>query len=637
MEFSRRHHTGLMLTTLAIMALVVVSFLLFESSIQHWFNQVTNALNPSHQATFWIACALVISLLTFDTLLPIPSSLVAAFAATYLGLEVGALVIWVGLSLGSSLGYWMGRYSHQVLSSRWLSNSDYQKAQAFSNKVGLGALAFMRGVPVLAETSVIAAGLIRYPWRSFLVVTLLANAGVALVYGYIGSQASTLGEANNAFFAVVGASIAVPAFAWIVKMTWQNLKPHQQANSHSTPAVKDIHAEFMLPFAYPVSFTKNAFSHNNASLISLLAQASPANQRTQAVVIVDKGVTDANPNLCNDINSYFAYHQSEALLLHTPLIVEGGEKGKHYTNVEVLYRFLLSHHVDRHAVVVAIGGGAVLDAVGYACATFHRGVKLLRMPSTVLAQNDAGVGVKNGYNAFNSKNLIGTFSPPLAVLNDFALLDNLPARDRRAGLAEAVKVAAIRSPSFFQWMEQHVEDLANFDDATSHYAIAECARLHVRQITQSGDPFESGSARPLDFGHWAAHKLESLSDYQVRHGEAVAIGMALDTLYSCKVGLLPHEQCHRFIHLLEHLGFALWHPALELIDDHGEPLVFAGLEEFRQHLGGNLCITLLTQMGTGKEVHHIDTKTLKAALTQLKSISLQNPEQHTFNPRLERA
>jgi len=629
MDLSRRYRMSFMLSTLVIMAFVIVSFVLFETNVQSWFTHISGSLNPSHQASLWIAGCLVIALLTFDTLLPIPSSLVAAFAATYLGLEGGALVIWAGLSLGSCLGYGIGLYSRQVLSSRWLSNGDYAKAQAFSSKVGLGALAFMRGVPVLAETSVIAAGLVRYPWKPFLLVTLLANAGVALVYGYIGSQAKDMAQASNAFFAVIGASVVVPVIAWGVKIAWQAVAPpaEKRVTSH---AIEAIQATFSLPFSYPVAFTSHAFDTNNTTLINLLTPANAPQRPVKLAMIVDNGVANANPGLCDKMQQYFAQHCAKAQLLHAPLVIEGGETGKHYATVERLYRFLLEHQADRHAVVIAVGGGAVLDTVGYACATFHRGVKLLRMPSTVLAQNDAGVGVKNGFNALNSKNLIGTFAPPQAVLNDFAFLNNLPARDRRSGLAEAVKVAAIRSKTFFEWMEHNAEALATFEDEASQYAIAQCARLHVRQITQSGDPFESGSARPLDFGHWSAHKLESLTSYQVRHGEAVAIGMALDTLYACEIGMLSHQQCQRFVNLLERLGFALWHPALMRTDDTGEPALFAGLEEFRQHLGGNLCITLLTAMGTGEEVGHINKKALAAALAKLKQIGLPTATHQPF-------
>src|SRR5262249_48180532 len=153
----------------------------------------------------------------------------------------------------------------------------------------------------------------------------------------------------------------------------------------------------------------------------------------------------------------------------------------------------------------------VLDAVGLVAATSHRGIRLIRVPTTVLAQNDSGVGVKNAVNLKGSKNFIGTFAPPFAVLNDLALIGNLPAREKIAGMAEAVKVALIRDAAFFQWLEQNIDALSLFERPAMAYMIRRCAEIHMRQIAEGGDPFESGSARPLDFGHWSAHKLESLT------------------------------------------------------------------------------------------------------------------------------
>src|SRR4029079_4140447 len=118
--------------------------------------------------------------------------------------------------------------------------------------------------------------------------------------------------------------------------------------------------------------------------------------------------------------------------------------------------------LDRHAFVMAVGGGALLDLVGYAAATTHRGGRLLRVPTTVLAQNDSGVGVKNGVNAFGVKNLVGTFAPPFAVINDLRFLQTLEPRERVAGMAEAVKVALVRDASFFEWMEAEAAGLAAF-------------------------------------------------------------------------------------------------------------------------------------------------------------------------------
>ena len=128
----------------------------------------------------------------------------------------------------------------------------------------------------------------------------------------------------------------------------------------------------------------------------------------------------------------------------------------------------------------------------------------------------------------------------------------------------------------------------------------------MHQICHGGDPFETGSARPLDFGHWSAHKLETLSDHSLRHGEAVAIGIALDTHYSVRTGLLEDGLDERVCVLLEQLGFSLWHPALEAETNDGKFALLNGLDDFREHLGGKLTITLLRNLGEGIEVHSMD-------------------------------
>ena len=261
----------------------------------------------------------------------------------------------------------------------------------------------------------------------------------------------------------------------------------------------------------------------------------------------------------------------------------------------------------------------MLDAVGYAAATTHRGVRLVRLPTTVLGQDDSGVGVKNGINAFGAKNFLGTFAPPFAVINDTAFLQTLSARDRRSGMAEAVKVALIRDAVFFDWLEHNQQGLRAFEAVPLAHLVRTAAEIHMRHIATAGDPFEHGSARPLDFGHWAAHRLESLTDHELRHGEAVAIGMALDTRYSFETGLLSEACLERICSLLEGLGFSLWHDALARLDDNQKPLLLSGLREFREHLGGELTVTLLRDIGVGVEVHEIATDTVLSALLWLRA------------------
>jgi 3-dehydroquinate synthase len=280
-----------------------------------------------------------------------------------------------------------------------------------------------------------------------------------------------------------------------------------------------------------------------------------------------------------------------------------------------------SADLDRHSYVAVIGGGAVTDTAGYAAAIAHRGIRLIRIPTTVLAQNDAAVGVKNGVNAYGKKNFLGTFVPPVAVLNDFSFLNTLDDRQWRAGISEAVKVALIKDASFFEELEANADALNSRDKKAMTSLIFRCAELHLEHIATSGDPFEQGSSRPLDFGHWVAHKLEQLTDYRLLHGEAVAIGIVLDTIYSQLLGYISEEECNRILNLFRACGFTLYVPELENFLDNPEKKqsVLHGLQEFREHLGGELTIMLLDEIGTGVEVHEVDLPQYRKAIEILRS------------------
>lgn len=363
---------------------------------------------------------------------------------------------------------------------------------------------------------------------------------------------------------------------------------------------------FSVNYHYRVAFTQDCFNPQNPVLAAMIG-AMTAASRPKAVVFVDGGLADARPGLRDEITDYFKERDDLPSLVAFPEILPGGEPVKNDPAlVDRIHDVILDHGIDRHSYVVVVGGGAVIDAVGYAAATAHRGVRLVRVPTTVLGQNDSGIGVKGAINRKGAKNQIGTFAPPWAVVNDLDFLETLPTRDRIAGLAEAVKVALIRDPAFFAWMEANSAALAAFETEATATMIQQCARLHLHQITQGGDPFEQGSARPLDFGHWAAHKLETLTHHALRHGEAVAIGIALDTCYSVKAGYLAPGCEGRVLSLLQKLGFVLVHPMLRACEPCGRSSILAGLEEFREHLGGELTITLLAGLGQGIEVHQMD-------------------------------
>ncbi len=377
--------------------------------------------------------------------------------------------------------------------------------------------------------------------------------------------------------------------------------------------------EFAVPFRFPVAFTDDIFAPENELLLDTLSYREPDKQH-RCLVFIDGGVAEASPDLVGKIEAYLAAHGDRLALVAPPQIIPGGEQIKtELTHLEGLQDKIHDTRIDRHSYVITIGGGAVLDAVGLAAATAHRGVRLVRLPSTVLSQNDSGVGVKNAVNLKGIKNYVGTFAPPWAVLNDYQFITALPKRERISGIAEAVKVALIRDPKFFEWLETNADALSTFEEEAERYMIRRCAELHMRQIGQGGDPFEMGSARPLDFGHWAAHKLESMTRHHVNHGEAVAIGIALDTRYSVLSGLLPEGEDLRVVSLLEHLGFRIFHPALARTVPDGALEIVAGLDDFREHLGGELTITLLKGLGTGHEVHEMDSDLVAQSVDWLKA------------------
>tara|TARA_R110002012_G_scaffold322103_2_gene555745 strand:- start:47284 stop:48486 length:1203 start_codon:yes stop_codon:yes gene_type:complete len=375
--------------------------------------------------------------------------------------------------------------------------------------------------------------------------------------------------------------------------------------------------KFSVPYQFPVAFVRGLFNPRNPLLAETIT-AGENTKRHRCYFIIDEGLDGAA--LTTAIKEYFGAYQDQLELIADPMFVPGGEiVKKDLAYIERMLNTIHSHGIDRHSYVIAIGGGAVLDAVGLATATAHRGVRHIRIPTTVLSQNDSGVGVKNAVNFRGLKNYVGTFAPPWAVLNDFDFLSTLPKRERVAGMAEAIKVALIRDREFYLWLEKNVEDLSTFQPNAEEHMVRRSAELHMNQIANGGDPFESGSARPLDFGHWSAHKLEALTNHHVRHGEAVAIGIALDARYSVLAGLLPEGEDERIVTLLEGLGLRIWHPALESTGSDGRLSILVGLDEFQEHLGGALTITLLRDLGVGVEVNHIDGALMGQALQWLKA------------------
>ena len=370
-----------------------------------------------------------------------------------------------------------------------------------------------------------------------------------------------------------------------------------------------LQQSFSVPFRYPVVFTENLFAVSQTLFVDIF----PEGQLARVFFVLDSGVAACHPELISQIKTYVAAYPSRLALVAEPMVVAGGEACK---NDPEAYQQVVEathlHGIDRHSYIAAVGGGAVLDMVGFASAISHRGIRLIRIPTTVLSQNDSAVGVKNSINAFGKKNYLGTFTPPFAVLNDFNFLESLEDRDWRSGISEAIKVALIKDLEFFEWLEKEAAALARREMEPMKDHIIRSAQHHMAHIA-GADPFEFGSSRPLDFGHWAAHKLEKLSDFRIRHGEAVAIGIALDSAYSFLQGRIGEGDLIRIFNLFHNLGLSLYAPELQ------EEALLQGLKEFQEHLGGKLTVMLLDALGTGVEVHEMDSNLIVKALHLLQN------------------
>lgn len=390
---------------------------------------------------------------------------------------------------------------------------------------------------------------------------------------------------------------------------------------------------FTVDYRFPVLFTRDVFAGDNAVLADLMAPADDL-PVARAVVYADAAVLSARPTLTRDIHAWFAAHAHRRIALAAaPEAVDGGEAAKGgLAIVERVARTCVDLGLCRHSFIIIIGGGAVLDAIGLAASLIHRGMRQIRLPSTTLAQCDAGLGVKNAVNLLGLKNLIGTFTPPWAVVDDMRFLESQDDRSWRAGLAEAVKVAVIKDAAFLARIDVLVPALAARDLVAMEEVVRRCAELHLQHITTSGDPFEHGSSRPLDFGHWSAHRLEALSHHRLQHGEAVAIGVALDACYAAGIGRITMLEAQRVCALLSHLGFALWDPCFDLRDADGRRQIYAGLVQFREHLGGRLTLAMPDGIGRRSDIGVFDEAVCESALDVLRN-QARHPGQSRITAR----
>ena len=371
---------------------------------------------------------------------------------------------------------------------------------------------------------------------------------------------------------------------------------------------------FDVPQIQRLRFTNDVLATDFNVLSTLIECSGPAPAKVQ--IWVDRGLQASQSSMLNKLHARLN-DETHIQVVDDIQYVPGGEDSKRDPRlIESILSAFNNANLDRRSYVLVFGGGAVLDAVGFAAATAHRGIRLIRVPTTTLAQGDSGVGVKNAINFFEKKNWLGSFATPWAVINDIKILDTLPDRDFRCGFAEAVKVSLLKSADQFENLVANAPFIFNRDADKSHQALRHSVLLHLEHITRGGDPFEAEMARPLDFGHWSAHKLEPLSEYTLRHGEAVSIGVALDSLYSSRVHKLSRLDARRVVGCLSQIGLPTSHPRLA-----DKATLFNGLEEFRQHLGGELTITMIDEPGQPLNVNTINYTEMSAAIDELMEMS----------------
>jgi 3-dehydroquinate synthase len=273
------------------------------------------------------------------------------------------------------------------------------------------------------------------------------------------------------------------------------------------------------------------------------------------------------------------------------VVLPAGEAAKTVANWQRVLDELVTLGAQRDATVLALGGGVIGDLAGFAAASYMRGIRVVQMPTTLLAQVDAAVGGKTGVNHAQGKNLIGAFHQPAAVIADLDTLQTLDDRDYRAGLAEVVKYGAIRDERFFSWLESRAQALnARMPDVLLEAVHASVG--HKAEVV-AADEREAGERALLNFGHTFGHALETATGYErYRHGEAVAIGMVLATRLSELLGKLRVGTSERLVHLLEHLDLPT-----RLPEDVDRDRLLSLMRLDKKNRGDRIRLVLLDEIG----------------------------------------
>src|SRR6056297_1469277 len=316
----------------------------------------------------------------------------------------------------------------------------------------------------------------------------------------------------------------------------------------------------------------------------LLGKPSPWRKHMTGKVLI---VTD------RIVAGYYLQPLVQTLAEFTPaeIILPPGEQDKTMANWHEILEKLASMGAQRDATIVALGGGVIGDLAGFAAASYMRGISVVQAPTTLLAQVDAAIGGKTGFNLAAGKNLVGAFHQPTAVMVDVESLATLDERDYLAGLAEVVKYGAIRDADFIDWLEGNINPLLQRRADALEIAVARSAQHKIDVV--EADEREAGQRALLNFGHTFGHAIETATGYtRYRHGEAVAIGMHLAARLSARLGMIPDEDADRLARLLASLGLPTDRPA-----DVEPKQLLAHMHLDKKNRGGRIRLILLDALG----------------------------------------
>ena len=294
----------------------------------------------------------------------------------------------------------------------------------------------------------------------------------------------------------------------------------------------------------------------------------------------------------------------------TVVLVEDGERAKNLATVSRVHDALVKSNADRSTVVIAVGGGVIGDLVGFAAATYLRGIRVVHVPTTLLAQVDSAIGGKTGVNHSLGKNLIGSFHAPSLVVADPTVLGTLPRREFRAGLYEVIKYGVIAEPSMLDRMRTTLPAIFDREAEAVAPLVAESCRIKARVV--SADEREGGLRRILNFGHTIGHALEAATKYKrFRHGEAIGYGMLAALSLGVARGVTPASLYDEILDLITHLG------PLPPVSDISAKEALAAIGRDKKVVAGTLHFVAASRRGETTTLTDVTAKDLKAAMRGL--------------------